>query len=130
MAKTFELRVNSVCEDSTILAGIRGNTTAKTIKLSNCHAHRALPKGSLMMVDIEGFVEVGNYLVPTNFHIRDTHVSGKAVDMDALCAGTAGNRTEPNAHTPVEPVASSAAQETPSAPQDAPPFTPDTASNI
>ena len=86
MSKKFEILVNGQFDGNVTLARIRGVSNAKTLKFTNEQQLRKLGKGDGAVVQFDGLVEKGNYLVPTNCKVIETHISGKAVDVDAYLA--------------------------------------------
>jgi hypothetical protein len=92
MSRQIEIMVNAQCSGEVTLARIRGVQNAKTIKITNAKQLVGLPKNSGAIISVDGFVEQGNYLIPTNCKVVDVHISGKAVALDDVL-GT----TEPDA---------------------------------
>lgn len=81
--KRMELLVNTQCEGGVTLCRVRGNSNAKSFKFSNAKL-RTLTKNDGVLIEVETAVEKGNYIVPVNYKIIETHVSGNPFDLDSL----------------------------------------------
>lgn len=90
------MMVNAQCEGHITLARVR-NADGKSFKFTNEPKLAKLGKNDGLVVEISSAVEKGNYIVPVDYKIIDTHISGKKLDMDEYMDSLA--KSEP-ANTP------------------------------
>ena len=89
--KSLELIVNAQCDKSVTLCRIRSvdGTPANnlpTIRFQADSNFKNLCKGDGVVISVDGLVQKGNYLQASSYKVVDTHITGKAFDLDAAMA--------------------------------------------